>query len=323
MIFPAFAIALPVAALALALVFGGPSRPAPMAAINDPFKAVDFSGLPPVSTFRADDGTPLAYRHYAAATPARGSVTLVHGSSASSHSMHPLAKSLVAAGYTVYALDIRGHGESGAKGHIDHIGQLESDVAAFVRAVRPPQPSTLAGFSAGGGFVLRFAASPHQSQFGSYLMLSPFISQDAPNQKPGSGGWVSVGIPRIVALSILNAVGVQALNGLVVSSFALNDHARALLTPEYDFNLAMNFRPRSDYEADLRNVQRPSAIVAGSVDEAFHSDQLEAMVRGAGKAWPVVLVPGLGHIPLTLEAAGLQAIVQQVGKLQQTAGGAG
>lgn len=30
-----------------ALVWGGPGTPAPLASINDPFKSVDFSNLPP------------------------------------------------------------------------------------------------------------------------------------------------------------------------------------------------------------------------------------------------------------------------------------
>jgi alpha-beta hydrolase superfamily lysophospholipase len=40
---------------------------------------------------------------------------------------------------------------------------------SFVQAVQPPSPSTLIGFSSGGGFVLRFAASEMQSAFDSYL----------------------------------------------------------------------------------------------------------------------------------------------------------
>lgn len=82
---------------------------------------------------------------------------------------------------------------------------LESDLAAFVQAAQPPQPSTLVGFSAGGGFALRVAGSQQQKLFHSYLLLSPFINPKAPNQRPDSGGWVSVGVPRIVALSVLNA----------------------------------------------------------------------------------------------------------------------
>ena len=141
--------------LAAAIVFGGPSTPAPLPWINNPFLAVDYSDLPPLQHFPGDDGVSLAYRQYApgSAHP-RGSVVLIHGSSASSASMHVLAKGYAHEGFAVYVLDMRGHGESGTKGTIAYVGHLEDDIDAFVRAVAPVQPATLAGFSAGGGFVL-------------------------------------------------------------------------------------------------------------------------------------------------------------------------
>jgi len=46
---------------------------------------------------------------------------------ARSTSMHSLAKDLSTAGYEAYALDIRGHGESGEKGRVAYVGQLEDD----------------------------------------------------------------------------------------------------------------------------------------------------------------------------------------------------
>lgn len=134
------------ALLGSALWLGGPSQPNVMAGFNNPFKQLDYRQLPPVQTFAGADGTALAYRLYPPPQPARGSVTLVHGSSASSHSMHPLAMALQAAGYQVWALDMRGHGASGKRGHIDYIGQLEDDLATFARTVQPAQPATLLGF---------------------------------------------------------------------------------------------------------------------------------------------------------------------------------
>lgn len=311
-------IGLAASTVAAMVTFGGPSQPPALASINAPFRLIDFSDLPRLSTFRADDGTALAYRDYAPTAAARaGSVTLVHGSSASSNSMHPLARALAADGYRVYALDMRGHGASGPRGSIHHVGQLESDVAAFVRAVGSPAPRLLAGFSAGGGFVLRFAGSEHHPLFGSYLLLSPFVSQAAANYRPDSGGWVRVGLPRVLGLSALNAVGVRAFNDLAVTRFALNEEARKFLTPEYGFNLAMNFRPHLDYQANLRRVTAPVAIVAGANDEAFYTDKLEDMVRGAGKDWRVHLLPGVDHVGLIVRPEATAAIVAQARTLQE------
>ena len=309
-------------AFAVAIAFGGPKPPPPMASINNPFKSVDFSDMPPLLRFTAADGAALAYRYYSpSGAAARGSVVLVHGSSASSNSMHVLAKAFAKAGYAAYALDIRGHGASGPKGNINYIGQLEDDLESFVHAVALPKPATLAGFSSGGGFVLRFAGSARQDLFQSYLLLSPFLGPDAPSARPGSGGWVNVGIPRVIAISILNLAGIHAFNDMPVVSFALTEEAKAFLTPEYSFALAANFQPRRDYEANIKAVHQPCAVVAGTSDEAFHTDKLEGIFRKQGRDWPVTLLPGIGHIPLTLDPGAVSAAVGAVEKMQ--ANGAG
>ena len=299
--------------IALVLWLGGPGTAPPMLSINDPFLKADFSAKPPLQTFKAADGIDLSFREYAAAGKThKGSAVLVHGSSASSDSMHPMAQALAAAGVHVFALDIRGHGASGTKGHIGYIGQLESDMQAFVDAVKPVHPSTLIGFSSGGGFVLRIAASGMQSAFDHYLLLSPFLGPDAPNYRPGSGGWVSVGVPRIVALMALNKVGIRFWNRLPVTRFALSEQARKLLTPEYDFNLNTNFAASQDYQQDLLHAKGKVAILAGDSDEAFYTQELKGMVQSAGKDWPVQLLPGIGHIALTLDKAALKSVVELV-----------
>jgi non-heme chloroperoxidase len=305
--------ALVMGALVAAIAFGGPKAATPMASINDPFKSVDFSDLPPLSHYQAEDGAALAYRRYRATGGApKGSVVIVHGSSASSSSMHPLAKAFAQAGYDAYALDMRGHGESGVKGHIAYVGQLEDDVAAFVKAASLPKPVTLVGFSAGGGFALRFAGSQRQNDFQGYLLLSPFLSQEAPNYRAGSGGWVQVGIPRIVAITVLNRLGIRQFNDLIVSNFALNEAAKAFLTPAYSYALATNFKPLPDYEANISAVHQPVAVVAGASDEVFKTDELDGIFRKQGKTWPVTLLPGVGHILLTLDSGALTAAVNAV-----------
>lgn len=313
--------ALLVGILAAAMALGGPGEVAPMPSINDPFRRTDYSDLPAAQHFTARDGTRAVYRSY---TPmgavARGSVVLVHGSSASSHSMHALAKGFAAAGYVAYALDMRGHGESGRKGHIAYIGQLDDDIEDFMRAVQPARPSTLAGFSAGGGFALRVAASERQTLFDNYLLLSPFISQDAPTYRPDSGGWVSVGLPRMVAVAVLDAAGVRAFNDLTVTRFALNERAKALLTPQYSFALAQSFRPERDWRATIQRTRQPMALLAGADDEAFHSDQFDAVFKAQGKPLPVTLLPGIGHIALTLQPNAVAAAVAAVDRLNSAAG---
>ena len=306
-------VAVLMAAFGLAIAFGGPGELPAMPSVNNPFKNVDFSDLPAVSYFRARDGRDLAYRAYpAAGVASKGSVVLVHGSSASSSSMHLMVKGFAAAGYAAYALDIRGHGESGTKGQIAYIGQLEDDMEDFVHSMKLAQPSTLVGFSSGGGFVLRFAGSAKQKLFSNYLLLTPFISQGAATSRPDSGGWASVGVPRIIAISFLNGFGVHGFNDLPVIRFALTKENAKFLTPEYSFALAQNFRPERDYQANIRAVRQPLRVLVGQNDEVFYADKLASVFKTAGKDVPVTLLPGIDHISLTLDPAALQAAISAV-----------
>lgn len=303
------AVLLLIGTLVAAIVWGGPKSIAAKESINAPFKNVDYRALPPVRRYTARDGTALAYRHYGAndATPGRR-VVLIHGSSASTRSMHPMAQALSAAGFTVDALDMRGHGDSGTRGHIAYIGQLEDDVVDFMKASPAPGPSTLIGFSAGAGFVLRFSASKRAALFDRYVLLSPFLIQ-APSNRPQSDGWASVGIPRIVGLTVLNRFGITHWNDLSVTEFALNEAAKRFLTSAYSYALATNFGAHLDYASDIRRAPAALKLIAGADDELMFADRYAAVFAEAGKTIPITLVPGANHIGMILNAPALAAIV--------------
>ena len=306
-------------AVAAAIAFGGPAQPPPLQSVHDPFKSVDFSGLPPVQRFSARDGAALAYRVYGQDNAGgKGSVILVHGSSARSDSIHPLAEGFAQAGYVAYALDMRGHGESGVKGQITYIGQLEDDLEDFLKAARPSGKKSLIGFSAGGGFALRFAAGTRPRLFDNYLLLAPFLSQDASTYRPASGGWVAVGMPRILGLVALNRIGISSFNDLPVIAFALRPEAQKLLTPRYSFALAMSFRPHNDYRADIaaaKSMGRPMEVLVGQNDDQFYAECFASEFGAMGRAVPVSIVPATSHIDLTLSPVAIRAAVEAVGRL--------
>ncbi len=306
--------ALAAGVMTLAVTFGGPKPIAALESINSPFKGLDYRQMPAISRFTARDGTALAYRHYAA-TPASATtnaaaprrIVLVHGSSASSRSLHPMALALVAGGFAVDVLDMRGHGDSGTRGHIAYIGQLEDDVADFMKTVPHAGPNTLLGFSAGAGFVLRFSASPQTALFDRYVLLAPFLVQ-APTNKPGSG-WASVGLPRFIALTVLNRFGIERWNDLPVAQFALTAEAAKFLTTGYSYALATNFGTHLDYADDIRRAPANLKLIAGVDDELMFPERYADVFKAAGKDHAVTLVPGANHIGLTLNAPALAAIV--------------
>jgi alpha-beta hydrolase superfamily lysophospholipase len=315
---PLIALAGAAVVLAAAIVFGGPRELAPLD-VPDPFGAVDFSDVPKPAHVMARDGTPLAYRVYGAgSSAAKGSVVLIHGVTSRGELLHPLAKGLARAGYVAYALDIRGHGESGPNGKIGYIGQLEDDLEDFVEKVRPTGRRTLLGFSGGGGFALRFAADARRTLFDNYLLLAPFLSQQASTYRPAGGGRASVGMPRIVALAALNLLGITSLNDLTVFEFAVRSPSRERLTPQYSYALARNFSPHLNYKSDIALASQPMEVLVGETDEQFDPKQFPAEFEAAGKKVPVSIVPGVrSHIELTLAPVAIQEAVAAVGRLDQ------
>ena len=298
-----------------------PRTPAPLAALNQAFANASMAGLPPLAHFRGADGQGLAYRHYRpqSADSNLGSVTLMHGSSADSRSMHPLAQALARTGFAVYTLDIRGHGASGEHGHIAYLGQLDNDLHQFVTQVQPAQPALLGGFSAGGGLAFRIAAGAHSKDFAGYLLLAPFLGHDAPTSQAGNGDWGSISLPRMITLTVLNRLGITAFNPLPVLRFALDDWGQQHLTPTYDYNLAFNMRPGPDLTGDIARLSAPMALVVGHEDTLMRADAYATLFEPSPLATSITRVAGADHAGLILQADAISAIVTNAKRLMHTA----
>jgi non-heme chloroperoxidase len=291
-----------------ALAFSTPARPPPLASISDPFARVDFSDLPPLREYAARDGSKLGYRAYPGG--AGQVVVLIHGSSGDSGGMHPLAKALRDAGAGVYVPDLRGHAGSGRSGDVDYIGQLEDDLADLVAALRPLHPEasfSLIGFSSGGGFTLRVIAGKDEKLFDRFVLISPALPRGAPTLRPDTGGWVSVAVPRVVALAVLNRVGVDGLNGLPIVAFATSPHVKGL-TGVYSFRMAVDFGAPRDYLAGLARSEKPAALLVGGADELFYPDRFAPLFAPARPDLRVTIVPGVGHVGMTVTPEGIAAV---------------
>lgn len=298
-----------VAMLTGSIAFGGPKAPPPLAFVRDATVARDRSDLPPLGHYRARDGATLAYRAYLAAG-ATGAAILIHGSAGSSADMHEVAKAVRAAGIDAYALDVRGHGASGPRGDIAYVGQLEDDLADFLADLDrqgAPLRRLLIGHSAGGGFALRVAAEPLGARFVGAILLAPFLGADAPTTRADLRGWVAVGVPRLVALSILDDIGITAFGGLPVLAFAVSAGDAVYVTPTYSYRLFTNFAPHADWRRDIAAAHGRLVVLAGAADEFFHADRYREAFATAPDA-RVEVLSGLGHMGLTGDPAALQAI---------------
>jgi non-heme chloroperoxidase len=324
------------AVIAALIVFGTGRPPAVNTAITQPFASLDEHGVPPLGSYRARDGAQLSFREYPAGE-ARVAV-LIHGSAGSSLDMHPLALALESAGVTVYVPDIRGHGADRPHGDIAYVGQLEDDLADFMRTVHPKHGSaewTLVGFSSGGGFALRVAAERELGQsFDRYILLSPYLKYNAPSLRGrddpipvaalgtarahtapadaarGIQAWTAVSTGRIIGLTMLNALGIHHWDGLPVVSFAVPAGVSSV-TPAYSWRLLRNFQPHNDYLADIRAVARPMHVYVGSADQIFVADRVRAECQAQRPDIAVSIVPGMGHSDMVTQPAAIAAAVAE------------
>jgi pimeloyl-ACP methyl ester carboxylesterase len=208
---------------------------------------------------------------------------------------------------------MRGHDHSGRSGDIDYVGQLDNDLADFMKTLPPHGGKrTLLGFSSGGGFVLRFMGGENARLFDRFVLVSPQLPARSPAMRPNAGGWVSVALPRIIALEMLSRFGIHGFEGLTTLEFAVAPQNREVQTAAYSYRMMRNFGPTDDYQGDLKRAPGPVTLLAGENDELFFTDKYAALLMPARPDLKIVMLPGLGHMDMTVKPAALDAIARIV-----------
>ncbi len=298
-----------VGGLAVALAMA-PAVPPSLQTVETAFAGVDFSDMPAASSFAARDGAKLTYRLYRG-DPAMVAI-LVHGSSGTSGSMHAVARAIHARGWTAYTLSMRGHDHTGRAGDIDYIGQLDDDLADFMKTIPAGPKPVLLGFSSGGGFVLRIAGGSDGRLFERFVLVSPQLPARSPVMRPNAGGWVSVALPRIIALEILSRFGIHAFDGLTTLAFAVAPQNRDAQTASYSYRMMRNFGPTDDFLGDLNRAPGPVTVLAGRDDDLFYADKYEGVLRPARPGLKLTLIPGMRHMDMTVKPVAVEAIADAV-----------
>ncbi|MGE5674943.1 MAG: lysophospholipase [Mycobacterium leprae] len=105
----------------------------------------------------------------------RGSFVLVHGMNEHSGRYHHVAEHLGAHGFTVYALDHRGHGQSeGVRCHVDRFDDYLADLHLLVDMAANQGKPIMLGHSLGGLIAFRYAVA-HQDRLQALVLSSPFF----------------------------------------------------------------------------------------------------------------------------------------------------
>jgi pimeloyl-ACP methyl ester carboxylesterase len=142
------------------------------------------------------------------------------------------------------------------------------------------------------------------------VLLSPMLGPFAPTYKTHQK-YARPFIPRIMALVVLDHVGIHAFDHLTTLLLAIDPARTDILTGHYSWLLMRAFGT-NDYAADLRNAQTPLAVVVGEQDELFYAEKFAPTVDAIRPGIPVTIVPGLSHTALTTDPSAVPAILAAV-----------
>ena len=305
------------AALAALLIFGTAAVGAPREGLgfNTGLERLDYGALPEVQFCPARDGEQIPFRLYPAETDK--TVILIHGSSSRGRSLHGLAEYLAESEIArCVTPDMRGHGW-GRPGDLDYVEQLEHDLADLIEHLARQglaKRLIVLGFSAGGGFTIRFAGSRYGEEAGAYVFLAPFIGADSPTLRPDNG-WAYPQPGRILALQILNALRITCFNRLTTLSFAIGEEDLPVTTQHYSYRMMLGFAPKADYRGNLKRIGRPGALIIGSEDQDFRASAYPEDVIAHARDLRFTLLDGLTHMDLITKEDAFRAIGEEIARL--------
>lgn len=160
------------------------------------------------STFGAADGLEIFYRSWRPAGAPRGVVVINHGFNAHSGQYLWVADQLIAAGFAVHALDMRGRGKSqGKRFSVDDFATHGGDLAGMIEIARqadPGLPLFLLGHSA-GGVVACLYTFDHQSELAGLICESFAFELPAPDFALALLKLIGRILPNLPVLKLNNA----------------------------------------------------------------------------------------------------------------------
>lgn len=130
----------------------------------------------PMKRFEGAGGVDIAWQSWLPSREPRAAVVIAHGVSEHSDRYAHVAERLTGAGYVVYALDHRGHGDSeGPRALIDRIALAVADIDTLIgiaRTEQPGRPLFLLGHSMGGALAVEYAIA-HQDRIDGLVLSAP------------------------------------------------------------------------------------------------------------------------------------------------------
>ena len=159
------------------------------------------------ATFEGSGGLNIFYRAWEPADEPRAVVVICHGVNSHGGQYLWAADQLVASGYAVFALDLRGRGRSdGERFYVEDVADYVSDVAgtiAIAKARHPGLKLFLLGHSAGGVTSASYVLD-HQAEIDGFICESFAFQVPAPGFALAAIKGLSHIAPRLGVLKLKN-----------------------------------------------------------------------------------------------------------------------
>lgn len=218
--------------------------------------------------------------------PSDNTIILIHGVGSSAYMYNKTASLIQEATQTeVYAIDLRGHGQSdGISGDVDYINQYVDDLADIISIIRKEKPNgkiIIAGHSMGGGVALRYAMEKQYEQPDGFILFAPLIGHNSAaflqvdtSENTAKEPFMKIHIERIIGLTMLNEIGNHDYDSLPVLFFNFPETNQLR---KYSYRANASIAP-DDYITGLKAVNKPMLVLIGSKDEAFSAEALQKAV---------------------------------------------
>ncbi len=172
--------------------------------------------------------------------------------------------------YHAYALDLRGHGQSGQPGSYQ-LPEFVEDIYAFTQELGI-EKFTYVGHSMGGKIGYQFALD-HPDVLKGLFLVAPTLAHDylSPDERAGFAASVKSMfespdmLPGLLAQQIATPLSEELLNELFSGMMAADPVAREKIV---DWMLGTNLEP------ELRNIRVPTLILAAA-DDPYGPPDLE------------------------------------------------
>jgi len=243
-------------------------------------------------TVTSDDGTPLRLARWEPADGSTKNALIVHGLAEHAGRYEHVAAALVAAGWRVTFVELRGHGESGGqRGHVSRWHRYVEDLQAAAGAVG--QPFVLVAHSMGGLVALSALREPMAPAVRGVAISNPLLGfrVQAPPIKLKAALVLSRLLPR---LPLANEIDTSKISRDpdVVARYEADPLVYSKITPRWFTEMSNTMM---EERAAAPEYRLPMHMMLGDGDGICDPTMALAFTEQYGGPASKVVYPGLYH----------------------------